>query len=104
MDRDAFQALAWAGFISFASNNSDLIAAFEQETGRRFTCPPSGPIASAIDGDSGSADDNAMAFAVWASRTQWGWDETPEAFRKDAERWEARMAASLSSPTGGDRE
>lgn len=93
MTRDEFQAFAWRDFLLYAFEQPDLRAAFEQDTGRRFSTPSS-PMEAMIDHACGVTTDEAMAFMVWATRTQWGWEEAPAAFREAAERWEHRQGGT----------
>jgi hypothetical protein len=90
MTRDDFQALAWADFLRFAIHSKEIRDAFARETGRRIFSAAS-PLEAMIDDVAGKDGDDVMAFTIWVTRTQWGWDEAPASFRKDAEEWEARQ-------------
>lgn len=85
--RNAILAQAWADFIMWAAKQAELRAAFKTDTGRSMNRRGS-PLEEMIDAATGKDSDDAMAFAVWVTRTQWGWDDAPASFRADGEAWE----------------
>ncbi|GEM_PF-2799311 len=103
MTKDDFMALAWRDFLMFAIESKELCAEFEKDTGMKFIAPATDPFGALIDQATGLAAEQenvAMAFAIWATRTQWGWDEAPEAFRKHAEELEVSASRLRDTQRG----
>lgn len=92
MTKEDFMAVAWADFLRYAVSEQEIRDAFCRDTGR-YLSSASNPMDALIDKATGKQDDDIMAFAVWVTRTQWGWDEAPASFRDDAEKWEREQSA-----------
>lgn len=87
MTREDFLVAAWRDFLLFAIQNEGMRAHFAAETGRTLS-EPSSALESMIDEVTGKDGDDAMAFAVWATRRYWGWEDSPPSFQADGEAWE----------------
>jgi hypothetical protein len=53
---------------------------------------PSSPLEQMIDTATGKEADDAMAFAVWVTRTHWGWADSPLSFQAEGDAWEREQA------------
>lgn len=80
--------VAWRDFVLFALQSDDLKAAYEADTGHRVPKAPTSPLDMMVDRATGYTQDAVMAYAIWVTRTQWGWDEAPESLRCDADKWQ----------------
>lgn len=87
MTKEDIMAAAWSDFLRYAISDPDIVNAFSRDTGRKLFAARSA-MDALIDKATGRENDDIMAFMVWATRTQWGWDEAPASFRIDADKWE----------------
>lgn len=76
-------AVAWRDFILWAAGQPEMLRQFREATGRTLDDPSRQPIEAAIDDATGKADDDRRAFVEWVTRTHWGLEYAPEAYRQE---------------------
>lgn len=74
-DNNPVMTGAWASFIQWAFSESDIIAAFEAQTGNRLAVART-PIEAMVDKATGRHEHYIVAFVKWATETMW--NGTPE--------------------------
>jgi hypothetical protein len=84
VSNDDFNAIAWADFVRWAWEQPAIRAAFTDATGIR-TVGSRSAIEKLIDEATGAATSEAAAFVEWVTRTQWGLDLAPKAYRDTLE-------------------
>jgi hypothetical protein len=78
--RSAFTEIAWADFVEFAATQAEIVAEFNNATGRHFRQPRNG-LEAMIDQATGKDADDAEAFMLWVTEHYWGMDDAPEAVK-----------------------
>ena len=79
---NAIMDIAWRDFVSWASENSYILAEYRATTGKEFGVPRS-RIDAAIDEATGYGDAQARDFVFWVTRTHWGIEFAPESLKNE---------------------
>jgi len=74
---DPIMAGAFASFMTWAWDQSELHAAFTEETGVSRTSPPITVMDAMIDEATGVHRDYAERFVAWLIKNHWGEDGDP---------------------------
>ena len=82
MIQEQFMAWAWRDFVLWASDQPDIRAQFEHDTGKKFPVFATSPIEKAIDDATGYGDAALEEFVVWVTIAYWGSDWAPAAMRE----------------------
>ena len=70
-DTPDYMMPAWLGCMHWAIGEDNIRAAFEAETGHRYTAPKNG-LERMIDESTGHASAYVEAFIRWANENVWG--------------------------------
>lgn len=70
-DTPDYLAPAWAGCMSWAAGEPEIVAAFQRETGNKYR-PPTTGLEAAIDKAAGADRAFIEAFIRWANLRIWG--------------------------------
>jgi hypothetical protein len=73
---NAVMAAGWLGALSFALGRPEIVAAFREDTGNRWT-PGRTPLDRIIDDAAGAGEGFMRAFLPWFNENVWG-DENAE--------------------------
>lgn len=71
MPADPLEAAAWVGCLQYALGNDEILAAFREATGNRWT-PASSGLERMIDEAVGADRAFIVAFVQWFDETVWG--------------------------------
>lgn len=90
MTHDEVTQVMWAGFVHWAWKEPNIRKQFAVETGRVIATTSPTVIQLAIDAATGSdpLSSQAHAFVEWVTRTHWGIEYAPKAYREFLERKE----------------
>lgn len=81
---DFIMEAGWAGCVRWASNDAQVIARFESETGHKFRRAT--PIEALVDKAAGYHDDVLAAFVEWVTVELWGEESAPAKYREELAR------------------
>lgn len=70
-DTPEYMTPAWIGCMNWAIQEPEIRAAFESDTGMRYT-PPNNALDEMIDNATGYGEDYVKSFVQWANINVWG--------------------------------
>jgi hypothetical protein len=74
---NAIMVMGWLGALHFAMGHEDIVAAFREDTGNRWT-PPKNPLDRLIDDATGAGEAFMRAFLPWFNENVWGEENAEE--------------------------
>jgi hypothetical protein len=84
--QQAFNDIAWTGFMTWAWCNMDFHGEFQTATGIKPLVKPKSAIEAMIDDACGVEKDYFRKFAMWVTETYWGMDYAPVLMREEWEK------------------
>ena len=81
MTEDDFNAIAWRDFVAFAWGEPGMREAFTAATSMALMPAARSPIEAMVDIATDAQAKALEAFIEWVTRTHWGIDHAPKAYR-----------------------